>query len=683
VTAPRRRTSAARIAMLRPAPGGPLAPDWSPAAGDHARTPGHRADVDGLRAVAVLAVVAYHAGADWMPGGFAGVDVFFVISGFLITRLLLSEYSLSGRISLIGFWERRARRILPALFAVMAVCAVAAWALMLPVALEEFSFALRGAAVFAANIALADLTDYFARPAELQPLLHLWSLGVEEQFYLIFPLICALMLARAPHGFPSLLALLLALSFGAAVWGVAEAPDNAFFLPHMRAWQLLTGALIAAGVVPRLPHRALATAGLVGAAMLAACFAWLPGGEGFPGFPALAPTAGAALIVLAEGRGPVGALLSLRPVVAVGLISYSLYLWHWPLLVFPRIALGGASGAPVVIPLIAAFALAWLSWRYVEHPFRRPGGVLSSRGVAVAAVCGALAFFGVGLAGKLTHGAPWRFNPEVQALLALRDSYLSGPGRTCGARTTDIARAADDAAALALACRIGAPGAPTAVALWGDSLAMAIQPAVDGAAVALGVGGVALARSACPPFPGLAMRDDRKSAICVAFNDRAPRLAALAGVRAVVIAGSFTARLADDPGRALALVRAVEDLSARGIRAILVPPPPGPGYNVPDALARQALYGVAPRGGAMPAAYRRDTALLRKAVAAMPAGTVLLDLGPIFCADPGAPCAVVDAAGAPLLADDLHPSVAGAERIAPALTAALARALGLPAPPAN
>jgi peptidoglycan/LPS O-acetylase OafA/YrhL len=634
---------------------------------------------------------------------------------------------------------------------VLAVSSALAWALMLPLALESHSHLLAHAALFAANIALAEGPGYFSASAQMQPLLHLWSLGVGAQFYLAFPVLAAAVLARAPHIFPALLALLLALSFGAAVLGVAQAPEPAFFLPQMRAWQVLTGALIAAGVAPRLPPRAQALAGVLGAMILAACFAWLPGGAGFPGFPALAPVAGAALILLSEGRGPVGALLSLRAAVWVGLISYALYLWHWPLLVFARIMFGGAEGAPVALPLIAAVALAWLSWRFVERPFRRPAGagasspagagasspagagasspagadasspagadasspagagasspagvdasspagvdasfpprmgarpsagLLSPRGAAVAAAGGTALFFAVGVAGIASRGAPERFAPEVRQMLNLQGGHASALDQGCAARGDAMIAAGGVAGgaaeALALACRFGDPAAPASVMVWGDEMAMAIQPAIDAAAAALGVGGVRALRAACAPIPGPVMRADAASRACAAFNALAPEMAALAGVRVAVLAGSFAARLQEDPGRAISLVHAVEGLAARGIRAIIVPPPPRPGFDVPDALARRAVYGMALRDGADAGAYAADLALLRRAVAAMPRGTILVDLAPVLCPDPGAPCPVTDASGAPLLADDAHLSRAGAALIAPALSDALSRAL--------
>lgn len=635
----------------------------------------HRNDIDGLRAVAVLSVIVFHAGASWLPGGFAGVDVFFVISGFLITRLLLAEQARAGRISLIGFWERRIRRILPALFAVMAVCCVAAWALMMPIPLREFSYALRGASMFAANIALADLTDYFAGPADLQPLLHLWSLGVEEQYYLLFPPLAALCLARAPRRFPAVLALLLALSFGAAAWGVAETPENAFFLPHMRAWQLLTGALLATGVMPRMAPRTQAAVGVLGAAMLAATFVLLPGGAGYPGVPALLPTAGAALVIMAGGRGPVGAVLSLRPVVGIGLISYSLYLWHWPLLVFPRVAAGGAEGAPVVLPLIASFALAWASWRFIERPFRRKGGVLPTRGAYAAAALGATLFLGVGYAGKLTDGAPWRFSAEAQRMLEVRADYQAGEAIACSRRSTAMVKAPSPRAAAAIACRVGAPNGKLRVALRGDSIGMAMQPAIDAAVADLGIRALMLARAGCPLLLQPRAADRAKSRVCAEFTELVPRIAQDMGIDVMVISGLELAALADDRDWVQALSRMVEGLVARGIHAVILPPPPSVDFNVPEALAHAIVHGAPKPRGQSAAVYDRRLKPLREAVAAMPEGTIYVDLAPAFCPAGQTHCRLTDDAGSPVLADRMHPSAAGAALVAPLLKQALAQAL--------
>ncbi|SET58821.1 acyltransferase family protein [Oceanicella actignis] len=638
--------------------------------------PPYRPDIDGLRAAAVLGVVVYHAWPALLPGGYAGVDVFFVISGFLITGIIAAEMR-AGAFSLTRFYERRFRRILPALFVMLAASTAAAWALLPPRELMEFSHALRGAAVFAANIALADLTDYFAGPAEMQPLLHTWSLGVEEQFYLVFPpLLWALL--RLGHGRTlAALAALAAASFAMALWGVRTAPDNAFFLPHMRMWQLLAGALLAlAAPRPSSDAAALALAG-AGAALIAGAFVLLGPQAGFPGWPALAPTLGAALMIAAGGRAnPVSLMLGARWPVAIGLASYSLYLWHWPLLAFARtLSDGPLEGWTRALLVAAAFALAFASWRWIERPFRARPPLLSRRAAFAWAAAGSAAFFALGWAGKVADGAPWRFDPALQAVYGARQAYFEGPGRACGARTGAIARATDPAEAAALACRIGAPEGPAQFVLWGDSLAMALQPALDEAGRALGAGGLALGRSACAPLPGFLRREDAKSRECLAFNARAMQIAAAPQIRAVVIVSALQSLLAGPQGPELRarLLDTVARLRAMGKQVVIVAPPPRPGFDVPQALGRALRFGrPAPEGPARAEAEAALAPLTEAMAAARALGALTVDSTPVFCAR--GRCDVARE-GRALFADSLHPSPEGARLMTPAIARALAHAL--------
>ena len=334
----------------------------------------YRADIDGLRALAIVPVLLFHVAAPGFHGGFVGVDVFFVISGYLITGIVAREVA-AGRFSLLDFYRRRALRIFPALFVMLAVYAAVAYATLLPGELAAFAKSMLATALFSSNFYFHQSSGYFAPAAHAMPLLHTWSLAVEEQFYLVWPLLLMLLAHRTRHAAVGLAAVLAALSFGAAAWGVSHDPAGSFYLSHARAWELLIGALLV-WLPPRvLVHRGLRelTAGLGLAAILVAV-KFFNQGTPFPGPMALLPVLGAAAIIAAGAAGPtaVGRVLSLRPLVFIGRVSFSLYLWHWPLIVFAQTALFLEQTAAVrMLLVLLSFGLAVLSWRFVETPFRR------------------------------------------------------------------------------------------------------------------------------------------------------------------------------------------------------------------------------------------------------------------------------------------------------------------------
>lgn len=374
----------------------------------------NRADIDGLRAVAVAMVMAFHAGVPGLKGGFAGVDVFFVVSGFLIGGLVAGRQA-AGTFSLTGFWERRVRRILPALLVVLAVCSVLAWFLLLPSDLTAFARSGVAALLSVANLWFWRHTGYFLGVGADQPLLHTWSLGVEEQFYLAFPLF---MLAGA-RWFPGRLRTVLAggglASFALAAWAAEASPDAAFYLPVTRAWELLLGVWLALRPPAPPPGWLTRWGGLAGVAMILASAVLYDESTRFPGLPALLPCLGAALVIAAQGGGVAGRLLSLRPVVGLGLISYSLYLWHWPLLTFQKLTSpGGQAVWPVVAVVALSVVLAVLTWKFIEQPFRDARRVSGRAliGWTAAGVAVLLAAAGATLAAK---GFPQRFDDRALA----------------------------------------------------------------------------------------------------------------------------------------------------------------------------------------------------------------------------------------------------------------------------
>jgi peptidoglycan/LPS O-acetylase OafA/YrhL len=334
----------------------------------------YRPEVDGLRTIAVVPVILYHAGLEVFRGGYVGVDVFFVISGYLITTILLNEMD-EGRFSLVNFYERRARRILPALFFVMACCVPFAWMWLRPEDLASFARSMVAVSLFASNILFWRESSYFAQGSELQPLLHTWSLAVEEQYYILFPLFLMLFWRTGRKVMLALLALVFVGSLVAAHWTALNKPSAAFYLLPFRAWELVIGVFVAftlqRGPLPASAGIRQAGSGLGLGLIVYAVFGF-DSETLFPGFPALVPTVGTGLVLLFAVEGTaVRRILANRLLVGIGLISYSAYLWHQPLFAFARYHLLAAIHHSVMLLLAAlTFGLAYLSWRFVETPFR-------------------------------------------------------------------------------------------------------------------------------------------------------------------------------------------------------------------------------------------------------------------------------------------------------------------------
>jgi len=332
----------------------------------------YRSEIDGLRALAVLPVILFHAGFKFFAGGFVGVDVFFVISGYLITSILIVEIE-REKFSLVNFYERRARRILPALVFVIVLCLPVAWLTMTVDSFKEFSHSIVAVSLFASNILFWRESGYFEAAAEEKPLLHTWSLAVEEQYYLIFPL---LLMFAWRQGFKRerlfwLIAFIAVLSLLACEWGARNSPSANFYLAPFRGWELLAGSL-AAFIVQKHGVRSNNVAASIGLLMVLYATFFFDSFVPFPSFYTLVPVLGVVLIVLfADTRTLVGRLLSLRLFVGIGLISYSAYLWHQPIFAFTRILSVEEPSHGLMLSLsVLTMLLAYGSWKYVETPFR-------------------------------------------------------------------------------------------------------------------------------------------------------------------------------------------------------------------------------------------------------------------------------------------------------------------------
>jgi len=387
----------------------------------------YRREVDGLRAVAVLPVIFFHAGFDWMGGGFVGVDVFFVISGYLITTVILNELD-SGHFSIAGFYERRARRILPALFLVLACCVPLAYWLLLPDQLESFSHSLMSVMVFLSNLYFRSEVNYFARASEEEPLLHTWSLAVEEQYYLVFPLLAMLLRKGGCRVF-----LVTTVSIAVASFLYADSqsllrPDKAFFDTRGRVWELFVGSLLAIYLLRSRkapPGKEIAEVGsALGLGLIAWACLMFEQSTPFPGRYALIPTLGAALVILfASPETYAGRLLRSRVAVGIGLISYSAYLWHQPIFAFARVTSPTPPTSSVFVALsLLTLGLGYLSWRFVEQPFRDRQR-FGRRQIFLFSIAGVVLFMTSALPGHFFKGLPSRFGQGDSDLIVTYETH--------------------------------------------------------------------------------------------------------------------------------------------------------------------------------------------------------------------------------------------------------------------
>jgi peptidoglycan/LPS O-acetylase OafA/YrhL len=388
----------------------------------------YRKEIDGLRALAVIPVILFHAGFQFFSGGFVGVDVFFVISGYLVTSIILSEMQ-AGNFSLTSFYERRARRILPVLFFVLFVCIPLAWVLFLPSDLYKFSKSLVAVSTLSSNLLFWRWSGYFDTASELKPLLHTWSLAVEEQFYLLFPIFLIYVSRARKQCYISMLLVLALLSFLLAQYFSLDRPFFTFYLLPTRAWELFIGALLAIAKlrskIEYFGKSALECLSIIGFLGICISVFYFSKSTPTPSFFTLIPTFSAALLIYsANNTNLVGKLLSSRPMVSMGLISYSAYLWHQPLLAFSKYSYSERVDYIYLLVLVLTFFLSFLSWKYIEVPFRDKNK-FSRRFIFNSSLIASFFFISIGCLGIVTNGFSQRFTYENKELAEL-DTFERG-----------------------------------------------------------------------------------------------------------------------------------------------------------------------------------------------------------------------------------------------------------------
>jgi peptidoglycan/LPS O-acetylase OafA/YrhL len=509
----------------------------------------YRPDVDGLRAIAVLCVIGFHAFPDRVPGGFIGVDVFFVISGFLISGIILGQLS-RQRFSYLQFYARRIRRIFPALLLVLATALLVGWFLLLPDDFKQLARETAASAAFGANLLFWNESGYFDGSAAGKPLLHLWSLGVEEQFYLAWPLILAALVRRSGRLISLVTGLMLA-SFMLNVELVQTHPSASFYLPITRFWELLTGGLLACAAhenpmsqfgrsISWLTERPVAreTSGWLGLALIGASLWLLSPASAFPGWWALLPVLGTFLILAARGGWLNRVLLSNRALVFVGLISYPLYLWHWVALSFLHLRFhNGADVAPALQRIAAVsvcFILAWATYVVIERPIRFG----SRSAVAPVSLLLLMSFIGAcGLVLDLSDGGAWRYPPEIRPLVSFDYGGERDKAETAYRADRCFLDKLQTFADIAGECIGEHQGAGPLILLWGDSHAASLYPGLK--ALQDRRGGLRIAQftaSFCPPILDVTFRQRPN---CRDFNSAVFRKLAALKPNTVLLMGHW------------------------------------------------------------------------------------------------------------------------------------------------
>ncbi|MDB9973486.1 acyltransferase [Gammaproteobacteria bacterium] len=650
----------------------------------------YRAEIDGLRALAVLPVILFHAGFEWFSGGFVGVDVFFVISGYLITTIIISEMA-EGKFSIVNFYERRARRILPALFFVMAVCLPFAWLWLTPNELKDFGQSLVAVSTFSSNIFFWSESGYFATTNELKPLLHTWSLAVEEQYYILFPVFLMLTWRFGLRWILVILFVVFIISLGAAQWGSYNSPSFTFYMLPTRGWELLVGVFIAFYLNNKnyLKSKNLnQSLSLIGFCMVTYSIFSFNESTPFPSLYALIPTIGTGLIILcAIPQTIIYKVLSLRLFVGIGLVSYSTYLWHQPLLAFGRHGtLDNLSDFVIISVCIASIFFGWFSWRYVEKPFRQKN-VLNRKSIFSFSIIGICLFSAIGLSIISFNGSMSRIPIEK-----FHSDYIDITGKHLTELQNDQCNISG-VKSLPTLCKVGNTDAKPLLALIGDSHAYTLKGALEKLFKLNNSSFMQFTKNGCPPSINIIASEEKN---CRKYMDYVLTEIENSNINTVILAARWgfyiTDETYDNQIGGLEIAREVkystlkvpfdadinirreailnsyykfiEKLHILGKRVIIVGPIPEHGWSVPERIAKRYLlsgeiYMEPISLGFYDERFKEISDLFDKTQLM---SVQLIDTRNIFCGN-GISCTSFDTVNGALYFDDDHLSKNGARLV--------------------
>ncbi len=542
----------------------------------------YKPEIDGLRALAVLSVILFHFNILGFSGGFVGVDIFFVISGYLITSIIVKAIE-NNSFSFLDFYERRARRLLPAAFIVLLFTCIIGWFLLSPNDMRTFGRSLWWFSLFSSNVLFMDQVGYFDAPAITKPILHTWSLSVEEQFYLIFPIILLGLYKYRLSFIKAGVILIFALSLALSIFTLEDYPAFTFYMLPTRAWELMTGSLLAMGTIPAIRNRVLSSiAACIGLCLIISAIIFYDEKTTFPGAAALLPCLGTALIIWSNllEKNHIGKILSWKPFVIIGLISYPLYLWHWPILVYYKYYLDRPlTNLETITLIVITFILSWLTWKLLETPVRQKRVLPQRKTIMItASVLGAVFFF-YGSMADTFYGIPMRL-PEKARIYAMGASDNNPLAKKCDSKMPDEISTIKT-------CIIGNREKKNIdFIIWGDSHANMMVPMLRILAKEHNLSGIQATYKQCPP-----PSEKSRAKGCSEYNRKVLNQLKSMPIKNIIISGYWWSRIKKPAMRqryTLELKKFFAPLKDKNIW--IFTDIPAHSVRVPSALAKAVMF---------------------------------------------------------------------------------------------